>query len=229
MGLAGGMVAMVRQQDVLLFLLPDGIALTSRPQIIRILERSGLFLLGFVATFCMQMLVWWTLRGSLLAYSYTGFHFSYLLEPRIFPVLFSSNHGLITWHPVVAICLVGLFVMQPKDHHTGIFAFLCFLGELYVVASWWNWWKGYSFGNRAFLGLTPLFILGLASLLQRWQSCKRRKVLLIGLALLSLWNALLMLACLSNMLPREGEFSWIDFISRLPELPYRVFQVISNL
>src|SRR5262249_9629650 len=144
LGVVGGVITMVRQQDIVLLLIPAGLALSDDvwrlPR--KAVLNSGIALLGFTATFAIQMVVWYALRGSLLTYSYTGQRFEYLFAPKITEVLFSSNHGLLSWHPLIAFCIVGLLQLRRIDSRLSNLALACFGLELYVIASWWCWWMG---------------------------------------------------------------------------------------
>lgn len=224
LGLTAALLTMVRQQDVVAVAIPLGSLLLERPPARTWIHRLSAFIGGFVAIFWIQMAVWHYLRGTYLAYSYTGFPFLYLTNPRILSTLFSSNHGLLSWHPIIVLCLIGVCLL--RDKRLAVLLMLYFLAELYIVSSWWNWWKGFSFGNRAFLGLTPVFVLGLASLLRQVQ---QRRLLLSICVCFCVWNLILMLAYLSDMVPHQGGFSWIDLLMHLPELPARVLGKIHGL
>ena len=154
------------------------------------------------------------------------------ISPRhgLSQVLLSSNHGLISWHPIIAVCLFGLMLLSVGQHATlGRLSLACFAAELYVVASWWCWWMGTSFGQRAFLNLTPLFILGLAAVITRLTRPWARRLFLTCVGGLFLWNVVLMFAYLAEMIPYEGEFSWVVLISKLPDLPHKVLGKATTL
>jgi hypothetical protein len=227
MGVAAALATMVRIQDSVIVLIPVGSALIDsawtrarRTPVVGLL----LFGLGFAAAFAVQVLVWHTLRGSLLTFPYRGQSFPYLLAPRIGQVLFSSNHGLITWHPLTALCLLGLVRFSRSAPALGWLALACVVLELYVIASWWCWWMGNSFGGRGFLGLTPLFILGLAAFAAGFKGRWRRRLLAAVVAVLFLWNVTLMFTYLSEMIPYQGDFSWRALIGALPDIPSRILE-----
>jgi hypothetical protein len=233
MGMGAALVVMARQQDAVILLLPAGAALMHdgwhrfRRKLCSALPFVGA---GFAPLFAVQMLVWHTLRGSFFTYAYRGQDFAYLTHPRIAAVLVSSNHGLISWHPLIAVCLLGLLLLSVREQPViGRLALLCFAAQLYVVSSWWCWWMGHSFGHRGFLGLTPLFILGLAAVLERLTQPWTRRLVLAGLACLFLWNVVLMFAYLSEMIPYQGEFSWEHLLTALPHLPVKILAKVHAL
>ena len=233
MGMTAALVVMARQQDAVILLVPVGAALMhdgwrrSWQTLCSALPFVGV---GFAPLFAVQMLVWHTLRGSFLTYAYRGQYFAYLTRPQIAAVLVSSNHGLITWHPLIVVCLLGLVLLSLREHPViGRLALVCFAAQLYVVSSWWCWWMGYSFGHRGFLGLTPLFVLGLAAVLERLTQPWARRLFVAGVVCLFLWNSVLMFAYLSEMIPYQGEFSWRQLLTALPHLPVRILAKVRTL
>jgi hypothetical protein len=232
MGLVAGIVTMVRQQDIVVAIIPLGAvfaggALNWRRS--KLLSTVSLAAFGFIGAFVVQMLVWYSLRGSFLSFSYQGQSFENAFAPKILQVLFSSNHGLLSWHPLIGLSFVGWLALRKVDPVFSGLILLCFTLELYVIAAWWSWWLGYSFGNRGFLSLTPLFILGLASFYARLPQGWSRWLTTAGVGLLIVWNAVLMLAYVSEMIPYEGEFSWRALILQLPDLPSHIMAKIHRI
>jgi hypothetical protein len=185
---------------------------------------------SFLLAFSVQMIVWRILTGSFVVYSYSesGQFFNFA-SPKFFNVLFSSNHGLLAWHPIILICLLGLIFSRTLSRPTKIAFLIAFLFQLYVTSSWTIWWMGHSFGNRAFLGLTPIFILGLSAFLKEFLQTGRKKILVLIFAGLCIWNNVLMLGYASEMISHQGEFSWVQFLKRIPELPVRIREKIDSL
>ena len=138
-------------------------------------------------------------------------------------------HGLLVWHPIILICLLGLIFSRTLSRPAKIAFLIAFLCQLYVTSSWTVWWMGHSFGNRAFLGLTPIFILGLSAVLKEFLQAGRVKSLVLVLAVLTIWNGILMMGYVSEMIPHQGEFSWVQFIKEIPELPVRISKKIDSL
>ena len=233
MGVGAALVLMARQQDGVILLVPMGAALLCdgwRRSWQTMRSALPFIGAGFTPLFAVQMMVWHTLRGSFVTYAYRGQGFEYLSRPQIAAVLFSSNHGLISWHPLIAVCLFGLLLLSVGEHPMiGRLSLVCFAAQLYVVGSWWCWWMGNSFGHRGFLGLTPLFILGLAAVLERLMQPWARRLLLAGVACLFLWNVVLMFAYLSEIVPYQGEFSWRQLFTALPHLPVSILAKVRTL
>jgi len=86
----------------------------------------------------------------------------YILKPLIHPL-----HGLFIWSPVTILSLFGLATF-PKEKARYGYLFLgiwaMFLVELGYMPFWYGGW---SFSSRYLVSLFPIFIIGLASFLQR--------------------------------------------------------------
>jgi hypothetical protein len=133
--------------------------------------------------------------------------------PNWRPVLFSSNHGLLTWTPLLLLALVGLLLADRRGGEIAPYGVGAFLGFYYVIASY-PYWDGFSsFGNRFFVSLTPVFVLGLAFLFQRlghrFQSPRRGFALLAVLVVaFSAWNGGFIFQWGTHLVPARGEISW---------------------
>jgi hypothetical protein len=136
-------------------------------------------------------------------------------SPVFFSVLFSSNHGLLSWTPVLLFSILGLFLFCRRIPRVGgplLAAFLAF----YLFISCYPDWAGISsYGNRFFVSLTPLFILGLAVFLDRFaQFFRSGRVALLAasvpLALLVLWNFGLIFQWGSHLIPARGPVSFAE-------------------
>jgi len=144
-------------------------------------------------------------------------------EPRLWQTAFSTNHGWITWTPVVVLALIGL-VRVWRDH-PAIRAWLVSVPVFYcVVASYQNWHGQSSFGNRFFLSLTVWLVVGVAALAdqttgQSW----RRHALPVALVGLIVWNLGFMFQWGTNIIPNRGPVSFRDVaINQVTVVPARL-------
>ncbi len=137
--------------------------------------------------------------------------------PNFLAVLFSSNHGLIAWTPILFLAIAGLFVFWRWQRRAGtpfLAAFLAF----YVFISCYPDWAGISsYGNRFFVSLTPLFILGLAVFFDHAAQLFRsqRAALAAAVALLvvsTLWNGGLIFQWGSHLIPARGPISFSQVV-----------------
>lgn len=168
---------------------------------------------GFLA-FLPTLVTRWILYGSPLTTGYTKLW--EWTSPHFFSVLLSSNHGLFSWTPLVLLAVVGLILYARRDPRLGLPLLLCFWLTAYVVGSYENWHGIASFGNRFFVSLTPLFVFGLAALLDRLRTAARRAVLwplggtLVGA--LVVWNLAFVFQWGVHLIPARGPISWQQMI-----------------
>jgi hypothetical protein len=138
-------------------------------------------------------------------------------SPNFLAVLFSPNHGLLAWTPILLLAIAGLFIFWRWQRRPGtpfLAAFLAF----YVFISCYPDWAGISsYGNRFFVSLTPLFILGLAVFFDRAAQLFRSQraalaAAIILLAVTTLWNAGLIFQWGSHLVPARGPISFSEMI-----------------
>jgi hypothetical protein len=94
------------------------------------------------------------------SYGNLGFTF---LTPHIAGVLVSAQKGLFFWAPVLLIALPGLFMLPGRLRDLAWPLVIFLIADTYLIASWWDWQFGGSFGHRAFVDAYPVFALGLAA------------------------------------------------------------------
>jgi len=136
-------------------------------------------------------------------------------SPVFFGVLFSSNHGLLSWTPVLLFSILGLFFFWRREPTVGVHFLAAFLAFYLFICCYPDWAGISSYGNRFFISLTSLFILGLAVFLDRFSRLFRsaRHALLatcLPLALLVLWNAGLIFQWGAHLIPARGPVSFAE-------------------
>lgn len=131
------------------------------------------------------------------------------LSPRLWQTAFSAEHGLFSWTPIAAVALVGLalLVRQRRD----LWPLLVTAGVFFLaVASYQNWHGQSSFGNRFFVGLAILGVIGLAEAWS-WIAARGRAARTVGVGLavvLALWNVGLAFQWGTDIIPNRGP---VDF------------------
>ena len=115
-------------------------------------------------------------------------------------VLFSPNHGLVSWTPLIYLALLGLLLFIGRQPKLGGTLAVAFLGQLYVNSVIEGWWGGSAFGARKFTACALIFAIGLASLIE-W--CRARPIVGMGTILVSIVsvNLFLMSAVQEGTLP----------------------------
>jgi hypothetical protein len=130
---------------------------------------TGHLLFGFVVIVVMipTFITRWIVYGGPFETGYVSLRDFLWRSPVFFSVLFSSNHGLLSWTPLLGLAILGLLFFAFRLPKAGI-PFFTALVAFYLFISFYPDWAGISsYGNRFFVSLTPLFILGLAYLLER--------------------------------------------------------------
>ena len=186
----------------------------SAPQITTLLSRhllfAGVLLICLLPTFITRLIIY----GSPFESGYIPLRHWNWLSPAFFAVLFSSNHGLLSWTPILLPAILGLFLFWRREPHLGtplLAAFFAF----YLFIAWYRDWAGISsYGNRFFVSLTALFIFGLSVFLDRSAHFFRfREVALAAAsAVLVLWNAGLMFQWGTHLVPARGPISFSEMI-----------------
>ena len=138
-------------------------------------------------------------------------------SPALLEVLFASNHGLLTWTPILFFAAVGLILFRWREPRAGAPFLAAFLAFYLFIACYPDWAGISSYGNRFFVSLTALFILGLAVFLERAAAFfrSRRAALAAAYAFLAvfiLWNVGLMFQWGSHLVPARGPISFPQMV-----------------
>lgn len=196
LGALGGLAALVRWQDAVVFALPVvELALQlARGQIAYRRLAATLLIMGLVASLLMsgQFVAWQRIYGSWLVIP-QGPEFMRWTEPALREVLLSTRHGLFVWTPAVLPAVIGLAFVLRRDPVLGWGA-LAVLGlSLYINASVSDWWAGEAFGARRFVGDTIFFALGFTALFAvPWRRDRSSLTRVAALALIA-YNLLFLL------------------------------------
>jgi hypothetical protein len=136
-------------------------------------------------------------------------------SPAFGSVLFASEHGLLAWTPLIALAIIGLYLFARRFPKVGIPFFAAFVAFYLFICVYPDWAGISSFGNRFFVSLTPLFIVGLAFLLERIASVfsQPRTAMAVCSAVLAcfvLWNMGLIYQWGIHLVPARGPVSFRD-------------------
>jgi hypothetical protein len=186
----------------------------------------------YLATFLVMLLPTLITRkiifGGMLrlgAYSTLGWNWH---APYWRSVLFSSDHGMLSWTPLLAFALLGLFLPFAAVRRIQGYLALAALAFFYVIASYPFWDGLASYGNRFFISLTPVFIFGLATSMQRvsglfrsFRAAYATQAFAVGLFVL--WNLAFIFQWGTHLVPARGEISWSAMVhNQFVEVPGRI-------
>jgi hypothetical protein len=103
-------------------------------------------------------------RWFISSYGTLGFTFG---SPHIAGVLVSPTKGLFFYAPLLLLAIPGLAALPGRLRAWRPAIAVLLALNTYLIASWWDWQFGASYGHRGFVDLYPLFALGLAAAFTR--------------------------------------------------------------
>ena len=218
LGLVGGLMTITREQLGLLLLIPALDGLLHYVELIRrkewqavsgLLARHALFLALLALALAPQLLVYQALNGRPAPSATVGGklvwcspHFVDTLvdfDPRPSALCPIANdisagfppfaHGAVLWSPILAPALLGLLALGRQSRRVAGLLLVGFLAQTYINGAFGTTWHlTRSFGFRRLIECTPIFVLGLAALVEWWGARGRRWLPLALAALLIYWN-----------------------------------------
>lgn len=227
LGLCAGLMVDVYYPNGLFLLLPLGESAAdvanslrgnmakARGTMGRVLAGGALLLAAMLAGMAPTFITRKIVYGSPWAVgSYANSNWNWT-SPRLWQVLFSADHGLFSWTPLLLLAVMGFVLVVRRERALGTYMLLTFVAYWYVIASYPYWDGLSSYGNRFFVSFTPLFVLGLAALLsateewlrrygRRWAAFAPNAVLVA----LVLWNLGLVFQWGTHMIAVRGPVSW---------------------
>jgi hypothetical protein len=154
-------------------------------------------------------------------------------SPAFGLVLFSTEHGVLVFAPILVLSLAGLlYLCRPQPSVGAIF--LSIIVAFYCVIAFYPWWSGvFGPGNRYFLSLTPLFILGLGCAFgfaeRLWKTERAAALRLVPLTLVFvIWNLGLIYQWKTQLMPWYTKVYWEEILyNQFRVVPAQVFHDLS--
>jgi len=234
LGLIAGLALNVYYPNALLLLLliPDAVAsyraaaekVGGAPGFARLLRDQVLFCAVVATALLPTFLTKYAIYGGPFRSGYipiTQWNWS---SPWFLALLFSSNHGLFSWTPILFFAVAGLFFFVRKDRLVGTSVLCVLFAFYYFMASYPDWPGISSYGNRFFVSLTVFFVLGLGSLLEALAELSRGRraataSLTAAVCLFVLWNLGFIFQWGAHLIPARGPVSW-------RQVAYNQFEVV---
>jgi hypothetical protein len=163
LGALVGLLFLIRNTNVLLLPVLAAVVWTRR----RVsLSEATPILVGAACIAALQPVSLWFLWGRPRLSTYFNESFTSGVS-GVIKAFVSARHGLLVYHPWYAALLLlaayGAFRL-PKARRICIAAIVSFLLVAVANGTWWCWWFGHSFGNRAFIETLPaLSVVGALS------------------------------------------------------------------
>jgi len=82
-------------------------------------------------------------------------------------ILFGTKKGLFFWAPLLLGAIAGMAWLPPRLVRWRVPIMTVFVIDTYVMASWFDWQLGASYGHRGFVDIYPLLAPGLAAAFAR--------------------------------------------------------------
>ena len=155
--------------------------------------------------------------GSPFRSGYTNVSQWHWFSPHLLGVLFSSDHGLLVWTPIVIPAIAGLIAGWNRIGDLAKYSLAVLAVFTYVVASHVYWDGVASFGNRFFISFTPIFIVGVANALKLFAGIWREPFsgfirAAVIVAILAIWNLAFLFQCATGLAPLYGPISWNEMV-----------------
>jgi hypothetical protein len=164
LGLSAALVAMVREQDAFVAIGPlvdFGYSQLRNGQLPNTLRAGLAGVAGTALGYLPQLLAYNALNG----YPGPAAHVSrkmYWTSPWGLNVILSPEHGFFFWTPLAVLALAGLFLVRERI--VALALGLMALSQVYVAGSVASWTVAGAFGQRRFVCLTVVLVIGLSAL-----------------------------------------------------------------
>jgi hypothetical protein len=193
-GAAGGLAALVREQDGLFLIIPAGLLLyraVAGTAGGAALARGAAMVVAAVIVFSPQLFAYRALTGRFGPSRLVARKMSWS-SPHLLEVLFDPGHGLYAWSPLLLVATAGLAYLtwRRRDATVALIA-LALLLQVWINGAVESWTQAGAFGSRRFVCSTPVFAWGLAALFAAVPA-RRLRLAVLALALLVWWNLGLM-------------------------------------
>jgi hypothetical protein len=236
LGLISGLMVDIYFLNCVLLLLPliesllgYAARLKFQPQEVQTLFLQNLL---FVFTICFVFLPTVITRRIIFggyfrfgSYSHLSWDWS---APHWRAVLFSSEHGLFIWTPLLALALLGLFFVPRASQILATYFALAVTVFYYLISSYPYWNGMSSFGNRFFISMTPIYVFGLAAAMLRLAQLlsRPRLALVLSTGILAsfvLWNLGMLYQWGAHLVPVRGPISLHEAVhNQFYEVPHQL-------
>jgi hypothetical protein len=249
-GLLAGLMFLVRWNDALLLvpvlvaesrrLLRAPQAGAPRPRVIAWVRCMATVLAGFALVAWPQFAVWQYLHGRpWVRHSVDTLQ---IAPAGLWGTLFSWNHGLFTWTPVVFLAILGLLPLWRRDRELAAVALGIFAALIVSNCTVYDWWAGTAFGQRRMISATPVYILGMASFFAWAQDTWKRRCGQLGrlarharllapavLAVFGIWNVLLLAQFSLGMISHTESVPFALMASNQPKVIARLIELVRQI
>ncbi|NTU82729.1 MAG: hypothetical protein HGA45_25725 [Chloroflexales bacterium] len=232
LGLVGGLMIMTREQLGLLLVIPAlealglywGLLRGRRwGAALRLLGRHLAFVVALALTITPQLVAYQVLNGQPRPSATVASKLDWA-SPNFLNTLIDPGRGAFLWAPVLALGLLGLAWLARRDMGLALLLLAGFLAQTYINGAFGTTWhlRG-AFGFRRLIECTPIFVLGLAAMLEWLRPRVGPWPILVAAALLVYWNLGLIAQWTFIRTELRRELIWGDMLYwQFVEVPGRV-------
>jgi hypothetical protein len=159
-------------------------------------------------------------------------------SPHALSVLIDQHHGWLVWTPLAVLGLAGLVGLasgRVRARHDdarwlGMCALVMVAVQVYINGAVESWTLAGAFGQRRFLEVTPLLVVGLAAVLSTDRQPRRLLWTFVGLCIW--WNLGLLLQFGTHRMDRSqltlGDNAWQTFVVLPREAPSLAWRYLTE-
>ena len=178
----------------------------------RLLVFNVVYCFATIAAFLPTLVTRQIIYGHPLEFGYGGASVWQWKSPHFGSVLFSADHGLLAWTPILIPALAGIFLFLKHNRKMATYLITAVIAFYYIIAIDPCWDGLSSFGNRKLISLMPLFVLGLAVSFSEFASLLKNRgampILASITAALVIWNLGFIFQWGVHLVPARGPVSW---------------------
>jgi hypothetical protein len=217
LGAVAGLIVLTRHTNALFVLMFPLYGVTTGATIRAVAGRLSarwrelsIMVLAGAVVIAPQLAIYYQATGRVFVSSYgdLSFHF---LSPQLWGVLFSVQKGLFFWSPLLLGAVAGFVVGDRKKLPFLAATAVVMTLNTYLIASWWDWQFGASYGHRGFVDVLPLLAFGLAAFFE-WSAAnlvRRTTVTVVATAAVAL-SVFQMLQYWNGVLPMS-DLTWDQY------------------
>jgi hypothetical protein len=218
-GLVAGLIVLVRHTNVFFLLMFPLYGATNPASLasnwLRLTSQWREMLVMMIvacAVVAPQLVLYYQATGRFFVSSYGSLGFNFA-APRIFGVLLSVQKGVFFWSPLLLAALAGLLFSAGLARRVRVAGLLFLIANTYLIASWWDWQFGGSYGHRGFVDMLPLFAIGLAAFFQ-WAvaSATRRSAITVVVTVAIALSVVQMIQYWNHVIPMS-DTTWEQYRS----------------
>lgn len=208
LGATGALMAMTREQDVFFIAGPalDFLLQAARRPFAALPWTAVVAAAaGFLLAYSPQLAAYHIVNGHFGPHASVANKMKWY-APHALQVLLSPEHGWFVWTPLALLALIGL-VMRARaasatgrNGHVWICLLLMFILQVYISGSVDSWTVAGGFGQRRFVALTTVMVIGISALTR---PAAGRRLLLTAVALAVYWNIALTAEFATGLMDRQ--------------------------